>query len=116
MMQTDSEAMLHAGVALARHTWRAARTTLGWEPNALAAFVPHQVGRAHAALMRQALELGTATEFTTFAEWGNVGAASVGITLAEAPRRGLCAGAKVMMMGIGSGLVCGMIGLEWRQS
>ncbi len=115
-METDSEAMLHAGVTLAVETWSETRAILGWSPHLLTGFVPHQVGKAHAELMKARLELAHATEFSTFAEFGNMGAASIGVTLTDAARRRQIAPqSRLALLGIGSGLVCGMLGMEWNE-
>ena len=45
-MQTDSEALMHAGVNLAVVTWKRRGSTLGWTNNDVDKVFTHQVGRA----------------------------------------------------------------------
>ncbi|RPI89328.1 MAG: 3-oxoacyl-ACP synthase III, partial [Planctomycetaceae bacterium] len=49
-MQTDSEALLHAGVNLASETWRQFLTELGWSVGDVTKAFTHQVGRMHRKL------------------------------------------------------------------
>jgi 3-oxoacyl-[acyl-carrier-protein] synthase-3 len=76
--------------------------------------VLHQVGKAnHDALMR---ELGLPDErvMRLYADYGNVGAAGVPFTLATAIEQGrLRDGELAVLMGIGSGLNCTMLGVRW---
>ena len=46
-MDTDSEALLQAGNALAARTWQAFLSELDWERDSVERFVTHQVGAAH---------------------------------------------------------------------
>ena len=112
-MTTDSEAMLHAGVGLAQATWAKTRNMLGWHPNSITRLITHQVGRFHSNLLFRRLELDPRKDFPTVSTLGNVGSASVGATLALAEKEGkLQPGDRALLMGIGSGLVCMMMGLE----
>jgi len=114
VMQTDSERMLEAGVALARETWDEFRRTLAWDPRTADRFICHQVGTAHRRRLYEALGLDVARDFSTFATWGNVGSVSLPATLAAAVEAGAVRdGDRVALLGIGSGLVCQMLGVEW---
>src|ERR1700722_77443 len=46
-MQTDSEALLHAGIDLAAETWCHAKQALGWTNEGVQKVVRHKAGRAH---------------------------------------------------------------------
>ena len=50
-METDSETMLHQGVALAAKTFQQTAKHLGWERPDIRRFVTHQVGSAHRRLL-----------------------------------------------------------------
>ena len=53
-------------------------------------------------------------DFTTYRFLGNMGTAALPVTAAIAAERGwLAAGQRVGFLGIGSGLTCLMMGLEW---
>lgn len=113
-MATDSEAMLREGVALAARTWSKARAALAWTPATPAVTFCHQVGKAHRALLLEKLELDPVRDFSTFERLGNMGSASVGVTMTLGARAGRArAGDAIACLGIGSGLVCGMLGLCW---
>ena len=114
-MQTDSEALLHAGVDLACQTWSEARRILGWSNADVDRVFTHQVGRMHRKLMLERLELGQALDYPTVEFLGNTGAAA----LPMAVSLGIDAGRlepndKVALLGIGSGLNCLMLGLKWQ--
>src|SRR5690606_39922380 len=47
MMETDSEALLKAGVKLAQENWGRALEVLGWSNQDVDKIIPHQVGSAH---------------------------------------------------------------------
>ena len=55
-----------------------------------------------------------AADFTTFGHLGNTGSVAVPLTAAIAAERGVFApGHRVAWLGIGSGLNCLMLGVEW---
>jgi 3-oxoacyl-[acyl-carrier-protein] synthase-3 len=113
-MQTDSEALLHAGVDLAERTWRDTRTVLGWTNDDVQRTFTHQVGRAHRRLLYERLELDLARDFSTVEFLGNTGAAALPLTAAIGIERGLVQrGDNVALLGIGSGLNALMLGLQW---
>lgn len=112
-MITDSAGLLKAGVKLADQTFARARQELGWAPDELDLFVMHQVGSVHfrTLLERMGLDLDKAP--VTFDEFGNMGPASIPITLSKAADDGLDGGQRVALMGIGSGLNCSMMEAIW---
>jgi 3-oxoacyl-[acyl-carrier-protein] synthase-3 len=113
-MQTDSEALLHAGIALAESTWNDAKHALGWSNAEVTKAFTHQVGRAHRKLLFERLQLNPAIDFPTVEYLGNTGAAalptawSLGIEQSR-----LAKGDRVALLGIGSGLNALMLGVEW---
>lgn len=113
-MQTDSEEMLHAGVALAQKTWSAFKGELDWENGTADKVICHQVGNAHQKLLFDTLGIDHARDYSTFPTYGNTGSAALPLTLAKAEEDGFVKkGDKVAMLGIGSGLNCLMLGAEW---
>lgn len=113
-MQTDSEEMLQAGVALAQRTWEAFKGELGWDEKTADRVVCHQVGAAHQRLLFDTLGLPHEKDFSSYQSFGNTGSAALPITLAKAAEEGAVkAGDKVALLGIGSGLNCLMMGVEW---
>jgi 3-oxoacyl-[acyl-carrier-protein] synthase-3 len=113
-MQTDSEQLLAAGVELARDTWRDFSTATGWDATTPERFICHQVGSVHRRRLYETLGLDLAKDFSTFETLGNMGSASLPATLALALEAGAVRdGARVGLLGIGSGLNCLMLALEW---
>jgi len=113
-MQTDSEALLVAGVALAQEVWRDFQNETGWDAHNIQRIVGHQVGSAHRRRIYETLGLDLAKDFSTFETLGNMGSASLPATLALAVEAGAVRdGDRVMLLGIGSGLNCMMMGVEW---
>ncbi len=114
LMQTDSEALLHAGVELAERTWSQARRVLGWNNDDVDRSFTHQVGRAHRKLLYERLQLDPDIDFSTVEFLGNTGAVALPMTAAIGIERGhVQPGDKVALLGIGSGLNSVMLGLEW---
>ena len=112
-MQTDSERMLQAGVALARETWAEFTAESGWTKETVTRAICHQVGSAHRRLLFETLGLDIAKDFSTFETLGNMGSVSLPATLCAAMEAGAVReGDKVALMGIGSGLNCLMLALE----
>jgi 3-oxoacyl-[acyl-carrier-protein] synthase-3 len=113
-MQTDSERMLEAGVALAKQTWDEFGASTGWSKDTITRAICHQVGSAHRRLLFQTLGIDVAKDFSTFETLGNMGSVSLPATLSAAVDTGAVRdGDKVALMGIGSGLNCLMLALEW---
>jgi 3-oxoacyl-[acyl-carrier-protein] synthase-3 len=113
-MQTDSEALLVAGVELAGEVWRDFQNKTGWDAQSIRRFVGHQVGAAHRRKLYEALNLDLTRDFSTFETLGNMGSASLPATLALAVDAGAIKdGDRVALLGIGSGLNCMMMGVEW---
>ncbi|MFO7772583.1 MAG: 3-oxoacyl-ACP synthase III [Dehalococcoidia bacterium] len=113
-MRTDYEGVLKNGLRLAPVTWEAIKHELGWKDYDVDKFFTHQVSAAHSKLLFQALGLDSTRDFATLEYLGNIGSVSLPITAAIGIDQGrLGRGDKVAMMGIGSGLVCLMLGLEW---
>ncbi len=114
LMATDSEELMKRGVETAFLTWQDFRGELGWERGDVDHFFCHQVGRAHAQLLFETLELDQQKNFETLPFWGNVGSVSAPLTMAIAiEQRVFQPGEKAAMLGIGSGINCLMLGVEW---
>lgn len=113
-MQTDSEQLLVAGVQLARDTWKAFKSETGWTESTPARFICHQVGSMHRRALYETLGLDLARDFSTFEYLGNTGSAAAPITLARAVEAGaIKPGDPVAVLGIGSGINCLMLALQW---
>lgn len=113
-MSTDSVAVLDNGVKLGRETWKALLAELDWTPQSIDRVICHQVGSAHRDKILQVLEIDEDKDFCSHEFLGNMGTVSLPLTAALAAERDIIeSGDKVGFLGIGSGLNCLMLGLEW---
>jgi acyl-CoA:acyl-CoA alkyltransferase len=111
---TDAAAVLKNGVELGSRTWSAFLRKLGWVNPQIDKVICHQVGSGHRDTILRTLGISAEKEFCTFPYLGNVGTVSLPITAALAEDRDfLRPGDRVAFLGIGSGLNCLMLGLEW---
>lgn len=114
MMETDSEALMKAGVALSQANWEKTKGVLGWENSQVDKIIPHQVGVAHRAALLAQLGLPTDRDYQTFEQFGNTGSAALPLTLMKAAESNFFKPQdKIALLGIGSGLTSTMLGLEW---
>jgi 3-oxoacyl-[acyl-carrier-protein] synthase-3 len=113
-METDSEALLAAGIELAARTFARFLEKLSWTRDDIARVVTHQVGSAHRRGLFERLELDPARDFSTFETLGNTGSAALPSALSLALEAGaIRPGERVALLGIGSGLSCLMLGAQW---
>ena len=113
-MMTNSSAVLKNGIILALKTWQSFLKATGWTINDIKRTICHQVGMAHQNSLLKALSIPFDLDFVTYPYLGNIGPVSLPITAAIAEERGfLQNGMKTSFMGIGSGLNCMMLGVEW---
>ncbi len=117
LMQTDSEKLLHEGVALGKETFEAFLTEARWTRDRIDRTFCHQVGVAHRRLNLQSLQLNPANDFSTVEFLGNTGSAAAPITLALGFEQGqLQPGNQVALMGIGSGINSLILAIDWQQA
>lgn len=113
-MQTDSIGVLKYGVDLGMNTWRAFLTKIGFSSDQIDKVICHQVGKGHREQVLNALGISQQKDFCTFPYLGNMGTVSLPLTAAIADERGfLTRGDRVGFLGIGSGLNCLMLALDW---
>jgi len=114
VMQTDSEQLLLAGVEVAQETWQAFERETGWNRSTPDRIISHQVGSMHRKKLYESVGLDLAKDFSTFETLGNTGSAALPSTLALAVEQGaLRNGQKAALLGIGSGINCLMLAVEW---
>lgn len=114
IMNTDSELLLKYGIETAAETWEIFKKETAWNNDTPDCICTHQVGSAHKKLLFDTLELDTSKDFPILAEFGNTGSVSCPMTLARAVENGrISKGDKVSLLGIGSGINCTMLGVEW---
>lgn len=114
MMETDSEALMIAGVKLAKANWLRMKETLGWTDEMVDKIIPHQVGSHHRHSLLTELGLPLNKDFITFDRYGNTGSAALPLTLLKAREKNFFQSKdRIALLGIGSGLTSTMLGLEW---
>ena len=113
-MHTNSTELLKNGAKLAPDTWEAIKQELEWKDPDVDRFFTHQVSAVHSRLLFETLGLDKVKDFSTIEYLGNIGSVSLPITMAIGIDQGcLSPGNKIALLGIGSGIVCLMLGLEW---
>ncbi len=114
VMDTDASAVLEHGVELGQRTWVRFLEATGWRPDDVDRVICHQVGAGHRREVLSTLGIDEARDFSTYETLGNMGTVSVPLTAARANEAGfLRPGDRVGLLGIGSGLNCLMLGLQW---
>jgi 3-oxoacyl-[acyl-carrier-protein] synthase-3 len=117
LMETNSELLMREGIATGVETFIALQQELGWRPATIDKTICHQVGATHRKLMLEQFGLAAENDFATFETLGNTGSVALPISLALAAERGhLAQGNQVALMGIGSGINCIMLGLDWQHA
>jgi len=109
-MRTDPTGLLAGGLELVTSAWRDALPE--WDWSAMDRYVMHQVSTVHVDAIVGALKLDRARVPLTFPQHGNVGPASLPMTLAGEVDT-LSAGDRVLCMGVGSGLNTAMLEITW---
>ncbi|MEJ2038507.1 MAG: 3-oxoacyl-ACP synthase III [Desulfosarcinaceae bacterium] len=114
VMRTDSVGVLKHGIALGVETFRDFKQVMQWGPDLPDKVICHQVGSAHQRTILDAIRIDLAKDFSTYRFLGNIGTVSLPITAAIADERQfLQPGDKAGFLGIGSGLNCIMLGVQW---
>jgi acyl-CoA:acyl-CoA alkyltransferase len=116
-MHTDSEQLMREGVATGVETFTRFLSQAGWRREDISKTICHQVGVAHRKLLFESFNLDTALDCSTFEVLGNTGAAALPLTLALAAEAGhIQVNDRVALLGIGSGINCQMLAVEWHES
>ena len=109
-MFTDLKGLLDAGLQLSEDLWTEAAAEVDW--SAMSRYVIHQVSQVHTAAVCERLGIDPERVPRTFPLRGNIGPASIPITLAgEVDELG--DGDRVLLMGIGSGLNASCLEIAW---
>ena len=113
-METDPVGVLQNGVVLGIDTFKAFRRELSLPDDKPDKVICHQVGASHQRSILESIGISKEKDFTTFEYLGNIGTVSLPITAAiAAEREFLIKNDLVGFFGIGSGLNCLMLGIEW---
>jgi 3-oxoacyl-[acyl-carrier-protein] synthase-3 len=115
-MQTDSEQLMREGVATGVAAFERFLDDAGWTREQIDHSFCHQVGSAHRKLMLESLRLDPARDFATLEYLGNTGSAALPTTMAIGIEQGQVKnGNRIAMLGIGSGINCTMLAVEWAK-
>jgi 3-oxoacyl-[acyl-carrier-protein] synthase-3 len=110
-MYTDTKGLLDGGLELVVDAWHEAQTD-GWKWDSMDRYVTHQVSNSYTNAIIKAVNLVRERVPITFPRWGNVGPASLPMTLAQ-ESQSLNAGDRVLCLGVGSGLNTSMMEIAW---
>ncbi len=114
VMATDSEELLRQGIAVAESTWTDFLAETDSSAEDFDIFFCHQVGSAHARKLFTTLDLAPHKNFETLSFLGNTGSAATPITMGIGIEQGrFSPEARAALLGIGSGINCLMLAVEW---
>ena len=117
LMQTDSERLMAEGIATGVETFQSFLSEAEWNREQLNKTVCHQVGAGHRKQMCESLGIELANDFATLQWLGNTGSVALPITLARAAEEGfLKPDDNVGLLGIGSGINCIMLAVQWQNA
>ena len=108
-MRTDTKLLLDAGLQVSKLGWVDAGE-LGWLD--ADRYIVHQISQVHTAMLCETLGIDQSKVPLTFPYLGNVGPASIPITL-SIESESLVPGDQVLLLGIGSGINASAMELIW---
>lgn len=109
-MFTDAKALLRGGMDLVVSAWQEAKKDWNW--GEMDRYILHQVSNIHTNAIIRAAKLNKSRVPVTYSHYGNVGPASIPITLSQEAST-LSPNDRVLLMGVGSGLNTAMMELVW---
>lgn len=110
----DSASILKHGLTISSQTFNDYLVQLSWQRQQLDRVICHQVSGKHNRSVLEALDILANKDYSTYAQFGNVGAVSLPLTATLACDNGFIrSGDRVSFLGIGSGFNTVMLGLKW---
>lgn len=116
LMDTDSERLMQEGVRTGVSTFDQLLKQLDWRREQIDRTYCHQVGVAHRKLLLDSLQLNPQLDYITYPWLGNTGSAALPVTWATGVLENPPAGENLALLGIGSGINCLMLGVEWHRT
>lgn len=117
LMQTDSERLMHEGIATGVATFQQLQQNSGWKPADIQRSYCHQVGSAHRKLMLESLQLSLDRDFVTYPWLGNTGSVALPITMAIGlEQQPVDQPQNIALLGIGSGINSLMVAVRWQKT
>jgi 3-oxoacyl-[acyl-carrier-protein] synthase-3 len=115
LMTTDSETLMAAGMAVGAESFAKLLDELNWTRDSVSKTFCHQVGTIHRKRMLQELDLSLEKDYPTVETLGNTGSVALPISMAIGIENGhLERDDRVALLGIGSGVNCLMLGVDWQ--
>lgn len=114
-MKANPGKLMIAGAHLFAKTWKlAAKTFENWSDEQIDLYAPHQVSSHNTDAVIKAIGITKSKCKITFPMLGNTGPAGLPTALAMAAEDGnIKEGSRVSLMGIGSGLNCTIMSVNW---
>ncbi|MCK5881847.1 MAG: 3-oxoacyl-ACP synthase III [Sinobacterium sp.] len=113
-MHTDAVKLLKQGMQLGNTAWEHFLDESQWKKSDVDKLICHQIGAVNRRHVLNELELTVEQDFISYPYLGNMGTVSLPATAAIAAEEGfLNKNDKVAFLGIGSGLSCIMMGIQW---
>lgn len=113
-METDTAGLLAQGLTLTVATWELFKRELGWDNQTAQHVFNHQISRTHQTKSFTLMGLDPRRSYSNFEWLGNTGSVSTPLSLAlRAEGEAIRPGDKIALLGIGSGINCMMLGVEW---
>ena len=113
-MTTDTANLMKNGLALSQITWEFFKRKMDWDESTPRYIFNHQVSKSHQAKVFDVLKLDRSKSFSDLEIYGNTGTVATALSLSiQEEKEKLKKGDKIAMLGIGSGLNCLMLGVEW---
>ncbi|NIL98723.1 MAG: 3-oxoacyl-ACP synthase III [Planctomycetales bacterium] len=117
LMQTDSEQLMAEGIATGAETFARFLQELGWTRQDVNKAFSHQVGPTHRRLLFDALQIDSGLDYPTVEYLGNTGSVALPLSMALGVEQGwLNRGDQVALLGIGSGINCLMLAVDWQRA
>ena len=110
-MRTDTKALLTNGLKLVVDAWSEAEAD-GFSWTDAERVITHQISTPYTEAFVNSVGVDPQRVPITFDQWGNVGPASIAMTLSDESKR-LNGGDKVVALGVGSGLNTLLLEFEW---
>jgi len=117
LMRTDSERLMQQGIVTGVETFGEFLADANWHHEDVQKTFCHQVGSAHRKLMLESLGLDLERDFATLQWLGNTGSVALPMTMAVGLEEEFVQpGEHVAMLGIGSGINCLMLAVQWQRT
>ncbi|MCG8637638.1 MAG: 3-oxoacyl-ACP synthase III [Desulfobacterales bacterium] len=114
-MRSDPQTMLKAGVELCIETWHVASKEIeNWSTDSINLYAPHQVSIKHTQTLCDSVGIDINDVYLSIQTTGNIGPAGVPVSVKMAEEDGrLKRGDQLALLGVGSGLNCMMMSVDW---